>query len=296
MSSNAYAPLGTPANEFLGPGAIYFDYGEETEVVIGATKGGGEFTDNAEFHEREADGDMGPVKGAVDLIKMRPVLKVKALKIDYTNLQKYFAGMYYDSSDSTYHKLTRMTDLDDSYLTNVAFVGQNRSGLDIVIILYDALGLGALKAAFTKDEEIVPEIEFTATFDPDTFDRDDADTYPYQVWLQKASDTTAPTISSVDPADTETDVAIDSNVVWTFSEAIKPVDVNSKNFFVIKSDGTAVAGALTIGTNDTVVTFNPTANLANATDYIAIATKHIRDTAGNYLAANSVTNFTTVGA
>jgi len=163
FSSNAHAPMGTPANEYLGPGAIYFNYGDAGEAVIGATKGGGEFSDNAEFRHREADGDLGPVKGAIDLIKMTPVLKVNALKIDKTNLQKYFAGMSLDDTDGTYSKLTRTMDLDDSYITNVAFVGQNRSGLDIVIILYDAIGLSPLMTAFTKDLRLLTGMMRTHT-------------------------------------------------------------------------------------------------------------------------------------
>lgn len=190
MGVKANAPLGAPSTEYLGAGAIYFNFGEIDETVIGATKGGSEFTDNAEFRMREADGDYGPVKGAIDLIKMTPQLTVNALKIDKVNLQKFFAGMNLDDADTTYSKLTRMLDLSSSYITNVAFVGQSRSGSDIIVILYDVLGDGALQFAITKDEEIVPGVQFTATFDPATFDKTDASTYPYQIWLQKAAGNT----------------------------------------------------------------------------------------------------------
>lgn len=292
MSSKAYAPMGSPSTEYLGPGAIYFNYGTVDELVIGATKGGGEFNDNAEFRQREADGDYGPVKGAIDLIKMTPVLTVNTLKIDKVNLQKYFAGVSLDDSDGTYSKLTRKLDLASSYIDNVAFVGQSRDGKDIIIILYDVLGMNALSMAFTKDEEIVPEIQFTATFDPATFDKTDASTYPYQIWLEKAADTTAPTVTCV-PTDGASGVVVSANIVWTFSEAIQPALVNSTNFVVMKADGTIVAGALTIGTNNTVVTFDPTSNLDAGTAHLAIVTKAVKDTAGNALAATNVFNFTT---
>lgn len=107
-----------------------------------------------------------------------------------------------------------------------------------------------------------------------------------------ATDTTAPTVA-VSPVDAATGVAVDANIVWTFSEAIQASDVIGANFFVIKSDGSAVAGALSIGTNNTVVTFNPTSNLGAASDYIAIATTNVKNLAGIALAANSVTNFQT---
>lgn len=106
-------------------------------------------------------------------------------------------------------------------------------------------------------------------------------------------DITPPTVA-VAPADTTEDVAIDTNIVWTFDKAILPSCVTASNFIVIKADGTAVAGALSIGTSDTVVTFNPTENLANATDYISIATTGITDKSANHLANNCVANFKTV--
>lgn len=292
MSNKAYSPLGTPSTEFLGAGAVYFDYGEAGEVCIGVTKDGSDFTDNAEFRLREADGDLGAVKGAVDLIKMNPVLTVRTLKIDKTNLVKYFAGMALDDTGGTYSVLTRMTDLSSSYLTNVAFVGQNRAGQDIVIILYDVLGDGAIKLAGKKDEEIVAEVQFTATFDPATFDRTDDATYPYAIWIQKAADTTAPTVTCV-PTDGATNVVITDNIVLTFSEAIAEHTMTAQNIIIMKADGTAVAGAFALGTNDTVVTFDPTASLAAGTAYIVIVTTNIEDAAGNHLAATNVFNFTT---
>lgn len=107
-----------------------------------------------------------------------------------------------------------------------------------------------------------------------------------------AADTTAPTVSSVSPADAATGVAVSANVVWTFSEAITADDVDSEHFFVSTADGSVIAGALSHNGTDTV-TFNPTSNLAGSTAHIAVAVAGVRDLAGNKLAATSVTNFTT---
>ncbi|WP_245796454.1 Ig-like domain-containing protein [Domibacillus antri] len=106
------------------------------------------------------------------------------------------------------------------------------------------------------------------------------------------SDTVPPTVT-VSPADGATAVAVDANIVWTFSEAIRQADVTGANFFVTDNTGVEVAGALTVSTDQTIVTFNPTASLTALTAYTAIATKNIKDLAGNSLAQNSVTNFTT---
>lgn len=108
-----------------------------------------------------------------------------------------------------------------------------------------------------------------------------------------ALDSTPPTISSVSPTDGAAAVAVGSDIVWTFSEAIQDASVNSSNFILMKaSDGTTVAGTLSIDSTKKIVTLNPTVDLTAATPYIAVATG-VKDLAGNVMAAASITNFTT---
>jgi len=108
-----------------------------------------------------------------------------------------------------------------------------------------------------------------------------------------SADSTAPTVTVV-PADAATGIAVTANVVWTFSEAIDAATITSSNFMLIKaSDGTVVAGALSSASGNEVITFNPTSSLDTTTAYIAIASSNVKDVAGNNLAANSITNFTT---
>jgi hypothetical protein len=142
--------------------------------------------------------------------------------------------------------------------------------------------------AIEDKNEIVPETQFTGHYASDALT-----TVPYEIRLPKTStDTNAPTVTVV-PADTATNVDITGNVVWTFNEAIKLSTIVAANFFVMKSDGTAVAGALSYNAAQTIITFNPTASLSAGADYIAIATKGVQDLNGNALAANSVVNFQT---
>lgn len=115
----------------------------------------------------------------------------------------------------------------------------------------------------------------------------------YSTVYNTVPDTTPPTVT-VSPTDGATAVAVDSNIVWTFSEAIRDEDVNDGNFYVMQaSDGTLVAGTLSIDATKEIVTFDPTSNLTALTEYIAVASKNVRDLAGNQMTANSVTNFTT---
>lgn len=119
---------------------------------------------------------------------------------------------------------------------------------------------------------------------------DAATSYKIAALTPVVADTAAPTVT-VSPLDAATGVAVSANVVWTFNEAIRSEDVTARNFFVVKSDGTAVAGALSVNADNTVVTFDPTSNLTAAAAYVAVC-NYVRDTAGNAIAAREVTNFT----
>lgn len=128
-------------------------------------------------------------------------------------------------------------------------------------------------------------------------DEDDPSFVDAATWFNSVYDmnvdTTPPTVTTT-PADAATNVPDNSAVTWTFDEAIMADTVTSANFFVLKSsDGSAVDGALSLSADKTTVTFTPSAAFAAATAYIAMATTNVTDLAGNALAQNSVTNFTT---
>lgn len=107
------------------------------------------------------------------------------------------------------------------------------------------------------------------------------------------TDTTPPTRSSITPTLNATGVAVGSTVVWVFSEAIQPGCVNAQNFFLVKdSDGSIVAGTLTLTVSNTTVTFTPGSNLTAAAVYRPVYTTGVKDLAGNAIAAQYVSKFT----
>lgn len=121
----------------------------------------------------------------------------------------------------------------------------------------------------------------------------DIDTTWFTAVTVPTADTTPPTVT-VSPVDAATGVAVGSNITWTFNEAIATACAIASNFFVMKaSDGSLVEGALTLDGTSKIVTFNPTSDLSAATAYIAVCTTNVTDVAGNHLAAQSITNFTT---
>ena len=107
-----------------------------------------------------------------------------------------------------------------------------------------------------------------------------------------AADTTAPTFSSSNPSDNDTDVVINTNVTLNFSEAIEAgtSDLTMVYLKDVASD-TLVASSITIIGGNVVI--NPTANLANSTDYyVTWSSSALKDSSGN--AASDIGNETTL--
>jgi Bacterial Ig-like domain/Right handed beta helix region/FG-GAP repeat len=107
-----------------------------------------------------------------------------------------------------------------------------------------------------------------------------------------SSDTTAPIISSTQPSDGATDVAVNISLLATFSETMDPDTLTTANF-TLSSGGTPVTG--TVGHSATTVTFTPSTDLAPVTAYTATITTGVKDAAGNPLAADYTWSFTTAG-
>ena len=107
------------------------------------------------------------------------------------------------------------------------------------------------------------------------------------------ADTTAPTVSSTDPANTATSVAINRNIVATFNEAIDPATITAATF-TLTQGATPFSGTATAA--NAVATFDPTGNLAASTLYTATITTGAKDLAGNALAAPFTWSFTTGAA
>lgn len=119
-------------------------------------------------------------------------------------------------------------------------------------------------------------------------------TKAFSLTINAVADTTPPTVSPpTSPDNTATGVAVDTSVSATFSEAILPGSVTANSFFV--SDGVDnVAGTFSVV--GAVVTFDPSAALADNTMYTATLTTAVTDVAGNHLAANYAWSFTTGAA
>lgn len=106
-------------------------------------------------------------------------------------------------------------------------------------------------------------------------------------------DVTPPTVSSTNPADAATGIAITASIIWTFDEALDVDTVNLGNFLLNEDGVGGVGGAVSYDAGTFEVTFTPTVSMSAAAAHTATATVGVTDEAGNALAANSVVNFTT---
>jgi hypothetical protein len=104
------------------------------------------------------------------------------------------------------------------------------------------------------------------------------------------TDATAPTISTVVPANNATGVATSTKLEVNFSEAMNATTINTTNF-TLKQGATAVAGSVTYF--GTTATFLPSAGLKANTVYTASITTGVKDIAGNALAVTYTWSFTT---
>ena len=108
------------------------------------------------------------------------------------------------------------------------------------------------------------------------------------------SDNTPPTISSRNPADNATNVAVNSNVTITFSENVAIDNAGQIQLRLLSNDD-QVPSSKTV--NGSTLTINPNSNLVDGTDYyLFIGGGGIEDLAGNSFAGisgNTAYNFTT---
>ena len=142
-------------------------------------------------------------------------------------------------------------------------------------------------AIFTPATRLAANTTFTATI---TTGAGLASPYVWTFTTGATVDVTAPTVSSTNPANAATGVALNQKIAATFSKVMDSTTFTATTFLV-KQGTTAVPGAVSYA--GTTATFTPTANLTGSLVYTATITTGATDLAGNGLASNFVWTFTT---
>jgi hypothetical protein len=112
------------------------------------------------------------------------------------------------------------------------------------------------------------------------------------------SDTTAPTVMTTSPVGGATGICINKTISATFSEPMDPSTITTATFGLAVIGGAAVAGAVAYDAPMHIATFDPDLNLTGtpATNYtvqIKGGANGVKDLAGNALAADKMSTFTT---
>jgi Ice-binding-like/Bacterial Ig-like domain len=107
------------------------------------------------------------------------------------------------------------------------------------------------------------------------------------------ADTTAPTVSSTNPVNGATGVAV---ITANFSEAMNASTITGTNFGLTGPGAAAVAGAVSYDASTDRAKFTPTSALTANTLYTATVTTGVKDLAGNALVINHAWSFTTASA
>ena len=113
-----------------------------------------------------------------------------------------------------------------------------------------------------------------------------------------AADTTAPTVSSTNPAVGAVGVCTNKALNITFSEPMNPLTITTATITLATASGAAVTGAVSYDAQTHIATFTPSVSLtgspaSNYTATIKGGLNGVEDVAGNALAVDYVTSFTT---
>jgi hypothetical protein len=153
-------------------------------------------------------------------------------------------------------------------------------------------------ATFAPTSALAASTTFTATITTGAKDLAGnalASNFVWTFTTGAALDTTAPTVSSVNPADFAVGVCKNKTINATFSEAMDPLTITTATFTLADSVGASVTGVVAYDALTLIATFDPVADLAADTYTATIkgGASGVKDLAGNALAADLVTHFTT---
>lgn len=111
-----------------------------------------------------------------------------------------------------------------------------------------------------------------------------------------ASDTTPPTVSSVNPLPSASGVSPKTHITATFSKDMDPATINTNTFKLVeKTHRTPVAGTIVYDSPTQGATFRPKNDLAKGATYQVTVTTDVKDQSGNAMAQEDTWEFTVIG-
>lgn len=151
--------------------------------LLGATKGGGEFSAVAAIRQIEVDGVKGRAKGLETIDSWDVYLKATVLETSAETIKLALGSATVDAeSDDKYDIITGNADISvDDYVDNITWVGKLSGSEEPVIIqVFNALNTDGLKLTVQDKSEATLPMTFYGHYTPD-----DLDTPPFKVLYPK---------------------------------------------------------------------------------------------------------------
>jgi hypothetical protein len=134
-------------------------------------------------------------------------------------------------------------------------------------------------AVFDPTDQLLPNTAYTFRVTSGVTDASGNALLPsFTLNFMTGADTLVPHVRATNPMNTDTNIAVTSNVIVTFDEAVMNVDTTS-----FQLNGGAIAGTVTMSANNKTATFDPTADLPAATMITVTLGAAITDTSSNPL-------------
>lgn len=145
-------------------------------------------------------------------------------------------------------------------------------------------------ASFTPTASLASGSTYTATIKTGARDVPGTAMANDFVWTFTTVSTGVPTVTSTDPLNLATGVALNKVVTASFSTAMDPLTITAATF-TLKQGATVIAGTVTY--SGTTASFTPAANLTTGLVYTATVTAGAKNILGTAIAADYVWSFTT---
>jgi len=151
-------------------------------------------------------------------------------------------------------------------------------------------------ATFNPTANLEPNTVYLATITMEA--KDEAgigmeSNYTFSFTSGATPDVTAPVITSINPLNNATNVAVNKAIELTFSEAIEPLTMNAATFTLMQGS-VSVSGVVSY--TGIKATFTPSGNLEYSKVYTGKVTTGVKDLASNALANEYTFSFTTAQA
>ena len=185
----------TPFNLLVDAGAVYINYGEVSERLLGATRGGNVFRVNQTFRSVPVDGTIGAVNAMTRIINVEATMTVHLLELSAANLMLAFPGAVSVAAPIilpaivSAHTLIRRSRnvIAADFMKNIALVGTIAGKLaPVICMLYNALQTDNIQMSTSDDSETVTDLIFKGHFDLAALDKE-----PWGVWYPSEVDPVA---------------------------------------------------------------------------------------------------------